>query len=73
MLNTPATIVPFRGREGQLETNVCLTFTADELDAIAPLKPEDVRGLSDYSLLSDETMTRMAARILAARRLKYGG
>lgn len=72
MLNTPAHIVPCRGREGKLETDVCESFTAEELDAIAPLRAEDVRGLADYSLLSDETVARMASRIQAARRLKYG-
>lgn len=74
MLNTPATIVPCRGREGKLETDVCEPFTAKDLDQIAPLAPGDAKDLADnyYSLPSCETMARLAKRIQAARRLKYG-
>jgi len=68
------TLVPCRGRESRLDTERDNEFTARQLDELAPLAPGDAKELADkyHSLPSDETMARMAARILAARRLKYG-
>jgi len=73
MLITPYRVVPDRGRAGQFESNVCESFTAEQLDALAPLEPDDAREMGAYTTPRSETISRVQKRIQAARRLKYGG
>jgi len=65
-------IVPCRGREMLHVTDVSGAFTAQDLDAIAPLAPEDSRDVGEDRIPSSATIERLEARIAAARRLKHG-
>ena len=69
-------IVPCRGRDSLADTMVRESFTAKELDALAPLTKGDIECLKGdrYAryVPRPETIERLESRILAARRIKYG-
>ena len=71
-----ADIVPCRGRTARADTMVQESFTAKELDALAPLIAGDCECLREnrYERYEPrpETIERIEKRIQAARRIKYG-
>ena len=68
--------IPCRGRLTLAETCVRESFTAKELDSLAPLTKGDIECLKGdrYAryVPRPETIERVERRILAARRIKYG-
>ena len=65
-------VVPCRGRCALPERDVRATFSASELDDLAPIDQRDIAELAERSCPRDETASNVERRILAARRLKYG-
>lgn len=68
----PPSVIPWRDREARDNSCVRSAFTMRELDAIAPLEPQDQNDLIVYAMPLPGTRNRMQARIEAARKLKYG-
>ena len=68
--------IPCRGRISLADSMIEESFTARELDALAPLSADDLECLRgdryERYETRPETIGRMKARIMAARRIKYG-
>jgi hypothetical protein len=64
-------VIPRQGK-GLPDTNVFTDFSAEQLDAIAPLEKGDSHEMGEFSCPSTEAIERMDERIKAAKRLKYG-
>lgn len=63
-------IIPLRGKQLP-DTNVTY-LTKSELDAIAPLHDGDAQEMGEFNFPNSDVISRMDARIRAAKRLKYG-
>ena len=61
-----------RGRVSREEITTKTSFTAKQLDALAPLSSDDCECLRAFYTPRCETIERLNKRILAAREIKYG-
>ena len=66
-----ANIVPCRGRVAKDDTNVGAKFSSVDLNRLAPLSQADSMHLSKSHSPPELVQAHMAARIEAARKLKY--
>lgn len=65
-------IVSCRGRVRREDTDIHESFTAEQLDALAPLERGDTTEMGELSIPGSDTIDRLQKRIEAAKRLKYG-
>ena len=69
----PYEVVACRGRKDGAESNQGTQFTRHDLDRIAPLSAADSMHLSKSQNPPTWVRVHVAARIQAAKQLKYGG